>query len=114
MLPVPDQSMSQLRSTVVEGPWSAAGGASRAPARTPERRRSALASPSYDQLRECLTPAQRTTLEALEIFRWHLAFVRRPLFQPPIPVLFDRDGTRHVVIREDGTLDEHPTLRLRG
>lgn len=106
--------MSQRHSTVIEGPWGATRGAAAASPRTPERRRSALASPSYEQLRECLTPAQRTTLEALEIFRWHLAFVRRPLFQPPVPVLFDRGSTRHIVIREDGTLDEHPTLRLRG
>lgn len=35
------------------------------------------------------------------------------MFQPPIPVVFDADGTRFVVILEDGTLDEHPTLRLR-
>ena len=66
-----------------------------------------------EALREGLTPAQKVTLEALEIFRWRLAFVRRPLFQPPIPVLFDQDDTRHVVILEDGTLDEHPTLKLR-
>ena len=53
------------------------------------------------------------TLEALEIFQWKLAFVRRPLFQAPIPVLFDRDHTRHVVIQEDGTLDESQSLVLR-
>lgn len=53
------------------------------------------------------------TLEALEIFRWRLAFVRRPLFQAAIPVLFDADDTRFVVIGEGGTLDEQPTLRLR-
>ncbi|PBJ81954.1 hypothetical protein CMZ84_14040 [Lysobacteraceae bacterium NML93-0399] len=64
-------------------------------------------------MREGLTSAQLVTTEALEIFGWRLAFVRRPLFQAPIPVLFDREGTRHVVILEDGTLDEHPVLTLR-
>ena len=53
------------------------------------------------------------SLEALEIFQWRLAFVRRPLFQAPFPVLFDRDHTRHVVIHEDGTLDESQSLVLR-
>ncbi|MEN1939720.1 hypothetical protein WCE39_01260 [Luteimonas sp. MJ174] len=62
---------------------------------------------------EGLTPAQLVTREALQIFGWRLAFVRRPLFQAPIPVFFDQAGTRHVVILEDGTLDEHPTLKLR-
>ncbi|KRA41969.1 hypothetical protein ASD72_14765 [Pseudoxanthomonas sp. Root630] len=66
-----------------------------------------------DALRAGLTPAQVMTLEALEIFQWKLAFVRRPLFQAPIPVLFDRDHTRHVVIQEDGSLDESQTLVLR-
>ena len=64
-------------------------------------------------MRDGLAQAQRVTLEALEIFGWRLAFVRRPLFQAPIPVLFDQAGTRHVVILEDGTLDEQSTLKLR-
>lgn len=98
------------QSTVIPGPW-----ATRSPAparRTPERRRSV---PPADSARLCegLTPAQLVTLEALQIFGWRLAFVRRPLFQAPIPVFFDQAGTRHVVILEDGTLDEHPTLKLR-
>lgn len=103
-----------LRSTVIAGPWTGERPAPAAASRTPERRRAASASASPEQLRDGLTPPQLVTLEALEIFRWRLAFVRRPLFQAPIPVLFDRDDTRFVVIREDGTLDEEPALRLRG
>ena len=80
--------------------------------RRPERRKAAPVH-SADALRAGLTPAQLVTLEALEIFQWRLAFVRRPLFQAPIPVLFDRDHTRHVVIQEDGTLDESQSLVLR-
>ncbi|MDR6990677.1 MULTISPECIES: hypothetical protein [Luteimonas] len=97
-------------STVIAGPWTAQP---HAPARrTPERRRGAPPADTA-QLREGLKPAQLVTMEALEIFGWRLAFVRRPLFQAPIPVLFDREGTRHVVILEDGTLDEQPVLPLR-
>lgn len=107
-------SYSPMQSTVVAGPWQAPPPPPPMPAprRTPERRK---APPAGDpsMLREGLTPAQLVTLEALEIFRWRLAFVRRPLFQAPIPVLFDQDDTRFVVIREDGTLDEQPTLKLR-
>lgn len=103
-------SYSPMSSTVVAGPWQAPPPPS--PARTPERRKPAPAT-AAEALRAGLTPAQLVTLEALEIFRWRLAFVRRPLFQAPIPVLFDKDDSRHVVIREDGTLDEHPTLKLR-
>lgn len=103
-------SRSSISSAVIAGPWRSQEDT--APARAPERR---AAMPPGDPaaLRAGLTPAQLNTLEALEIFRWRLAFVRRPMFQAPVPVLFDADNTRHVVILEDGTLDEHPTLRLR-
>lgn len=97
-------------STVISGPWTAQ---SHVPARrTPDRRRGGAPADTA-QLRGGLAPAQLVTMEALGIFGWRLAFVRRPLFQAPIPVLFDREGTRHVVILEDGTLDEKPVLPLR-
>jgi hypothetical protein len=95
------------RAAVITGPWPAA-----APA-TPSERRKAPPAQDPQSLRTGLTPAQLMTLEALEIFQWRLAFVRRPLFQAPIPVLFDREDTRYVVIEEDGTLNEQPSLQLR-
>ncbi|WP_235578528.1 hypothetical protein [Pseudoxanthomonas sp. Root65] len=98
------------RAAVITGPWPVSPPASRPTA--PERRKAAAAQQA-DALRAGLTPAQLMTLEALEIFQWRLAFVRRPLFQTPIPVLFDREETRYVVIEEDGTLNEQPTLQLR-
>lgn len=64
-------------------------------------------------LRAGLTPAQLEALQTLEFFGWTLAFVRRPAFQDPVPVVFDRDGRRHAVLRADGTLDESPGVRLR-
>ena len=76
-------------------------------------RREPLPRHDADKLRAGLTRAQLATLTSLESFRWRLAFVRRPLFQAPIPVLFDREETRYVVIEEDGTLNEQPTLQLR-
>ncbi|HEV7270184.1 hypothetical protein [Pseudoxanthomonas sp.] len=94
------------RADVIPGPWPASRPA------TSERRKATPAQQA-DALRAGLTPAQLMTLEALEIFHWRLAFVRRPLFQAPIPVLFDRDDTRYVVIEEDGTLNEQPALQLR-
>lgn len=105
-------SHTQARSAVIAGPWQTST-PTEAPPRTPERRKPAPLQ-DVDAMRVGLTPAQLVTLEALEIFQWRLAFVRRPLFRAPIPVLFDRDRTRHVVIEEDGSLDEHPALQLRG
>ncbi|WP_394005058.1 hypothetical protein ACF3M1_08100 [Luteimonas sp. WGS1318] len=97
-------------STVIAGPWTVQP---HVPARRTPGRRGAAQPADTVQLREGLTPPQLVTMEALEIFGWRLAFVRRPLFQAPIPVLFDRAGTRYVAIREDGTLDEQPVLKLR-
>ena len=67
-----------------------------------------------DALRAGLTPAQLRALETLEHFRWTLRFVRRPMFRDPVPVVVDRDGKRHAVLRADGTLDESHGLRIRG
>ncbi len=65
-------------------------------------------------LRRGLTAAQREAVETLEHFGWQLRFVRRPLFREPVPVLFDRDGERFVVLEPDGSLDESQSLQLRG
>ncbi|HET6395650.1 MAG TPA: hypothetical protein VFF91_02305 [Pseudoxanthomonas sp.] len=78
-----------------------------------ERRRPPAAQDAA-QLKSGLTPEQLSTLLTMEQFGWRLRFVRRPLFQPPVPVLFDRDGTRYVVIEADGTINERPALKLRG
>ena len=76
-------------------------------------RRDAAAADDPVALRSGLSRAQIDTLETMESFHWRLAFVRWPVFQAAIPVLFNRDGTRYVVIREDGSIDERPTLQLR-
>jgi hypothetical protein len=80
--------------------------------RSPERRKGA---PKMDDaiLLAGLTPAQQATVQTMEAFHWRLKFVRRPLFKTPIPVLFNREGDRYVVVNEDGTIDENPTLTLR-
>jgi len=79
----------------------------------PHRERRGTPVDDPEALREGLTPAQREALRTLEYFRWTLAFVRRPMFQDPIPVVFDRDGERYAVLRPDGTLDESPGFRIR-
>ena len=60
-----------------------------------------------------LTPEQQGTVHTMETFHWRLEFVRRPLFRFPIPVMFNQAGDRFVVIRDDGTIDEEPDLKLR-
>lgn len=64
-----------------------------------------------EALRKGLTDSQKRTLDELEHFQWSLEFVRRPMFQDPVPVLFDRERKRCVALLPDGSLDEAPKLR---
>lgn len=64
-------------------------------------------------LREELNLAQRDTLSELERFGWQLTFIRRPLFQPSIPVVFDANRASYATLESDGTLNEHPGFPIR-
>ena len=66
------------------------------------------------RLRALLNDEQRTTLAELERFGWELKFVRRPLFQPSIPVVFVADRKTCAVLEIDGKLNEHPGFDIRG
>ncbi|MBD9478122.1 hypothetical protein [Pseudoxanthomonas sp. PXM02] len=79
----------------------------------PYERRDPTSADDPVALRSGLSRAQLDTLDTMESFQWRLGFVRWPVFKAPIPVLFNRDGSRYVVIREDGSIDEHPALQLR-
>ncbi len=79
---------------------------------TPRERRSSERA-AQRLLKRDLNDAQLDTLAAIERFGWELKFVRRPPFQPVIPVVFDGGGQRHAVIESDGRLNESPGLVLR-
>ena len=64
-------------------------------------------------LRRELNEAQRLELASLERFGWELKFVRRPMFQTPIPVVFDGDRRKFAVLEPDGTLNENPGFEIR-
>lgn len=61
-----------------------------------------------------LTDLQLQSLYHLEDFGWHLAFVRRPLFEMPTVVLLSPEGKQYATIDEDGSLNLEPELVLRG
>lgn len=76
-------------------------------------RRKGAAPAGARALEKDLSFDQVVTLRDLERFGWELKFVRRPPFQPPVPVIFDPDRKHYAVIRPDGTLDEAETLTIR-
>jgi hypothetical protein len=82
-----------------------------APERGSERRGGA--EPDEGELRRGLTPQQLHTLDTMSHFGWRLCFVRRPMFLSPVPVAFDRNRERFVVVEADGSIDDSPHLTLR-
>jgi len=78
-----------------------------------ERRRVSADSVEMTQLKAGLTPKQLGTMATMEQFGWTLKFVRRPVFMPSIPVVFDRGRKRYAVIEEDGAINENPGFTIR-
>jgi hypothetical protein len=64
-------------------------------------------------LKKELNEEQRLALAELEKFGWELKFIRRPMFQQPIPVVFDSDRRHYAVLNADGSLDDKPGFEIR-
>lgn len=80
---------------------------------TDRERRQYVGQATQDELRSGLTPQQNATLDSMGEFGWTLKFVRRPLFQPPVPVAFDRAHSRYAIIEADGRINEDPGFPIR-
>ena len=65
------------------------------------------------KLRAELNEDQRIALSDRERFGWELKFIRHPLFQGSVAVLYDPDRKGYACLESDGTLNEHPTFRIR-
>lgn len=80
---------------------------------TRERRKNAPPVPKREKLPQILTPEQLHTLHRLENYGWQLKYVRRPLFQDPVLVLYNAQDGRHSLLEPDGTLLEMEDVDLR-
>lgn len=76
-----------------------------------ERRQQVPAVPEH--VDSMLNTAQHFTLHQLESFGWKLAFVRRPMFEPIIPVLQSFDGNKYVTLDNEGELVDFPSNQIR-
>ena len=76
-----------------------------------ERRKSA--DRISNALKRELNEAQLMTLCGLEPYGWELKFVRRPMFQQSIAIVFDADRKSFAVLEADGTLNENPGFDIR-
>ncbi|MGB5259253.1 MAG: hypothetical protein WBO34_01885 [Gammaproteobacteria bacterium] len=59
---------------------------------------------SIEDLRAQLNAEQRMTLGELELLGWSLKFVRRPLFQDPVPVVVSDDNDEIGLLDPDGKI----------
>ena len=71
-------------------------------------------APIPADLNEHLSLPQQLSLSRIEAFGWELQFVRRPLFQQPIPFIKSADGTQIAIIEENGNVNSTTPLKLRG
>ena len=62
---------------------------------------------------EMLNEMQVLALRQIESFGWRLQFIRRPLFQDPVPVVVDSDGTKIGILEEDGRINMEPDIKVR-
>lgn len=60
-----------------------------------------------------LNEVQRLALHSLENFGWQLAFIRRPLFVPPMIVVKNSEQSKFAVLEEDGSVNLSPLVRWR-
>ena len=69
--------------------------------------------PIPDNLEDVLNVMQQVTLGEIGKFGWELRFIRMPLFQEAVPVVFSGDGDQIGVLEEDGRLNLQPNIEYR-
>jgi hypothetical protein len=70
-------------------------------------------TPVPEDFKEVLNEAQILTLTRMEEYGWELKFIRRPLFQDILPVLFHPDNNQTGVLEDDGTLNMQRDINVR-
>lgn len=70
-------------------------------------------TPIPDNLEAVLNKAQWRALAGVELMGWELRFVRRKLFQEPVPVLRNRNDNRTGILGEDGKITIQADIKLR-
>ncbi len=60
-----------------------------------------------------LNEDQLMAYHSVERFGWSIKFIRRPLFQRPVCVLSNPEGTKLAVLETDGNINENAEIQLR-
>lgn len=76
-----------------------------------DRRGSRTAIPTH--VDTILTQQQRLGLNKIENFGWRLAFIRQPMFEPPVTIVTSPDRQKYAVLERDGEINMHPDIVVR-
>lgn len=69
--------------------------------------------PSPAKLETMLNEPQLLSLRRIQSFGWELRFVRQPLFQESISIIFNPDNNTFGILENDGSLNMQPNLKFR-
>lgn len=69
--------------------------------------------PVPESLSDYLNESQMAALHTIENFGWKLMFVRRPVFQEPVIIVVNGDGSQIGVLEEDGRLNLEANIQIR-
>jgi hypothetical protein len=78
-----------------------------------EQDRRGVEVPVPANLRQYLNDFQMLALDRMKGLGWELKFVRHPMFQQPVPVIFHAENDEHAMIEEDGTINKEPFIDMR-
>ncbi|NOY15538.1 MAG: hypothetical protein GXP23_01145 [Gammaproteobacteria bacterium] len=70
-------------------------------------------APVPDDLMKFLNEDQLIVYHGVERFGWYIKFIRRPLFQRPMCVLSNPEGTKLAILEDDGSINEDAEIQLR-
>lgn len=76
-----------------------------------ERRNVKKAVP--EDLPDFLSQQQLFAYHGMERFGWYIKFIRRPLFQRPVCILSNPEGTVLAILEDDGTINQQHDLTIR-
>ena len=69
--------------------------------------------PLPNNIDDYLNADQQLALRQIESYGWHLEFIRRPLFQDPVPVVFGPNEGEIGILLENGTIDKKTKIPVR-
>lgn len=69
--------------------------------------------PVPDDFEVELSHPQLLALRQIERFGWTLKFVRRPLFQEQVAVVFSAEGNKIGLLEKDGRVNLEPDIEVR-